>query len=1234
MSNYVIKTGSEGELTPAEQDAIDSIVNSPDGNILVTEGGVVVDEGLRESPACVDIDGRKLGFNADAKLGYGSSDNLSLSSETQNILKRLLTQDYDLGNTAKTTIFNELALETIGVKTETIPDPSWNLSAYTENLTITTFKFDFVSSPAQLLMTILVNGDLLQVQDFGTVGTGEQLLTLNSPIDFTIGDTVNINLSDNDLSPVEVQGTGALPWYEIQRQEKQPTLLATNAEIPNNYAPINSGDNAFVVQIYDLAINDNYLYVVGRDTSSVSIFDITDPAKPLPTNTLTSPLQNVTITAYQPDGTDFGASTNVYATELAPQGTQITITGSDEPSYNGTFDVIRDRNYMSIDVPYAGQPLNSGTYSITEMSEIVSIEIMANTLYVSSNVQSYVYAFDLKDPNNPVLVGGLFDSRFLNSQRMTADTDRLYIPTNNSSITVAIVDAKDPTRLSIIGLEGSIEVYGKCAVRNNIVYFFDRNIRQLNIVDVSDEYLPAGLTLGTLLDNDFTRCTDCILRGSYLYTLQRGTIDFLFVIDVSDPSAPVVTDSFNIPFNFSDGFLTLLNDYLLVSLTGGGTGQFLVFDITEYNDVKLVYQLDNINVAQYLVHRSHICSLISGIDEVVFIDNKTIEMAQARIGNVHADSMTVTQNFRSERFSDFSGGASVGGDLNVKGNLSTGGRGVYGTPLDVQYIDDVSQLPAPVGGFIHLKQNTRYVFVNNYPESGRRRFIINDPFKFPDEGSNEIVGNVFGSTVIVYTGVGAIYNTDPTFFGAVTTYNTFLSAPNGSIFNVEGTNPPLLSFFPRFSFVYFAFYLFTSLGTFKNIHLNMSIGGIFGGTGGLTGGLFLEDLQELVLENVRFSNWDEVPNSIMLNYSGDIRLSHFSNNQIEQSSNYTLFNISPLIGANNQLLINSNLSFGGVKAFAELEQGIIQQSVDESDSFAVTGALDIGGVALFQAVQTLVPDQPITLTGFSEPTYNGDFFVIASDGANFDVKDANDVPLAYVVSDTGSGDAPSIRFNTLDTGSLINGDVINIYGTSEYDGGYTIFNVITDTSFDVYYGGVIVASQTELSAYWQSGSITQTDPRITSTSNNKIRNSKSIGALFVNNNLVQTDIDNQDTYQPITLSGILPASNIERFSIEPDPDDEGILKFQGDNFSGEVIAEISAFKAGSIETYEFSIAKNGVLPVGNEPYSPLQIKTAIDNTALTFPIELVKGDIFQVVVLARGNNSSLTINNMQIFTQG
>jgi hypothetical protein len=144
-----------------------------------------------------------------------------------------------------------------------------------------------------------------------------------------------------------------------------------------------------------------------------------------------------------------------------------------------------------------------------------------------------------------------------------------------------------------------------------------------------------------------------------------------------------------------------------------------------------------------------------------------------------------------------------------------------------------------------------------------------------------------------------------------------------------------------------------------------------------------------------------------------------------------------------------------------------------------------------------------------------------------------------------------------------------------------------------------------------------------------VRNDQSnyIGSYVVTGNTTPTAISTIDLWVDCNFNAsAIAGSNIERFTLTNTT--TGELRYDGlENFSGDFIASLSVFSAGSAQEFEFRILKNGS-PLPDNVILSRSISSSIGAGTLQAPIKAVTGDLFIIQVRNVDGTSDVTFKNV------
>ncbi len=179
------------------------------------------------------------------------------------------------------------------------------------------------------------------------------------------------------------------------------------------------------------------------------------------------------------------------------------------------------------------------------LNQPLTVEVVGNIAYVISYADGALSSFDLSDPTNPVELDTLTDggsTRLYLSEMMEIDGDYAYIMSEDNSL--EIVDISDPYNLTHVGSVGVLAGWASAiAAGNGYVYLAQDYITpDIAVIDVSDPTAPVVVKTYTAsgsmhIDNPNNMEVD----GNYLY-VAAGASQAVSVLDVSDPYNVFETD--------------------------------------------------------------------------------------------------------------------------------------------------------------------------------------------------------------------------------------------------------------------------------------------------------------------------------------------------------------------------------------------------------------------------------------------------------------------------------------------------------------------------------------------------------------------------------------------------------------------------------------------------------------------------------------------------------------------
>lgn len=531
--------------------------------------------------------------------------------------------------------------------------------------------------------------------------------------------------------------------------------------------------------------------------------------------------------------------------------------------------------------------------------------------------------------------------------------------------------------------------------------------------------------------------------------------------------------------------------------------------------------------------------------------------------------------------------------------------GVATNSIDVY---DMNDFPAPSAGVITLVTGTQYII--------KAPLSTSDRFEFPALSDIEMKWENASFNMLTYTGTDTLFTTAAPIIGfTLNDANIFTSDSSARIYNMTGASP--------FSFIIVRnsiFAAFDNIGTWSDFSFSQTLQSQYSGwTGGLTAtdvGQFAFDRTGLISGGIPFTT--------------AIRIEGFKTTRllidviaVNMPEGEFLF-IDPDIESNAVADINGCLLTGGITNFFESgNTGNITLFADASfGATTITGVSNAGAGEpaefSFTPGPTLHVDQEVVISGFTggNTIYNGTFRIT--------------VVVAAGLYQTG------VAFNSTATGSFLSntvtvtsathgfsaGQALLIEGTIGYDGGTSIFDIQTNTfrinrSFDT----------AETVGNWNTGSLTETEPRMFVVNNGVQADSAILGSIIRTNNSTATVISAANVWTDLNLNSLaIQSSSTERFTIIDN--DTGETRYDGVNpFNGSAVASISGISSGSAQEFQFRVVVDDN-PLSDGVISAVELGGSTGLAALVVPVTLTTGQRVRVQVQNIDGTSNIVVKQL------
>lgn len=442
--------------------------------------------------------------------------------------------------------------------------------------------------PSRFINKMMVSGNLLILGEYKNSGEfpgygGLRIIDISNPFNpielshYANGSTVNAIAVKDDVLYM-----GACVYNNAYSCSREFTIL----DISNPASP-QEISAAYAGRIDDLDTYGDYLYHVETSDDDIRIFDISNPSTPTYLNSVGFP-DNGLSHELKIDGQ--------YAYLTSFNGIRAyTLTNPITPTYfasydpNGIFSIMPNNDYIYIAQGSDGLIIADITPPVID--EVARYQIFSWPTDIAE-AGGYVYLLDsiglhildVSDPLNPAEVN-LYNHQNTSHERLII-SGTLGIKANRyGQRNFEIIDISDPlspTHQSFYTAQGN-NVF-ETILQGNYVYLaiWDDIVDDLEIVDISDPTQP--MLISSINITQSSRHNFGIeISGDYAYMVEsRGGSnpnDQLTIIDISNKMQPEVVATQPVTYANNDEFgksLTLLNEHAFV----GGFG-VRIFDVTD-----------------------------------------------------------------------------------------------------------------------------------------------------------------------------------------------------------------------------------------------------------------------------------------------------------------------------------------------------------------------------------------------------------------------------------------------------------------------------------------------------------------------------------------------------------------------------------------------------------------------------------------------------------------------------
>jgi|GEM_PF-2314617 len=296
----------------------------------------------------------------------------------------------------------------------------------------------------------------------------------------SIAATQNITLSPGATSSVRVGSIGTATGQ-----------LYVGGRVPTAA----TGSVSTGIQPLSVYVQGHYAYFVNKNSSTLQILDVSNPASP----------------------------TSVGTVATAPNPSSVYVQG--RYAY-----IINQVNFtlQIFDVSNPASPVIVGTVSTG--ASPASVYVQGRYAYVLNGGSNTLQILDVSNPASPVSVGTVATSSSPNGVYVQG---RYAYVSNGGSSTLQIFDVSNPASPVSVGTVATGSSPNSVYVQGRYAYVANYNSNTLQIFDVSNPASPTSVgTIGTGI-NPFS----VYVQGRYAYVANRNS-NTLQIFDVSNPASP------------------------------------------------------------------------------------------------------------------------------------------------------------------------------------------------------------------------------------------------------------------------------------------------------------------------------------------------------------------------------------------------------------------------------------------------------------------------------------------------------------------------------------------------------------------------------------------------------------------------------------------------------------------------------------------------------------------------
>lgn len=360
----------------------------------------------------------------------------------------------------------------------------------------------------------------------------------------------------------------------------------------------------------------------------------------------------------------------------------VSIMGAERLDIQGKFAYVSGKgadNFVVVDISDPSTPVVIATVAAgggNLLNNPYGIKAVGDRLYVSSEASNSLEIFDITDHANITRLGGITG---LNGANEIAVQGNIVAVVSNIGDNVKTIDVSDPTAPVVLDTYSTdLNNVNALTIQGDYIYTGAPGAGSGDLFLVLDISDPANITLSgsvALADPH-----GFYASGRYVYVANNFSSTLLKVVDVSDPTTPVVVGSASSTEDAPMG-ITVAGNYAYITATNGDS--VVVFDISDPTAPTKVgtiingaggANLDGPHGIIAVGKKLYVASSVTPFLEI--LDVAGLNVSHGKAGSFETNSLNVTEKAKIETLdvkNSLSASLALLKNLILSGNSAIGG---------------------------------------------------------------------------------------------------------------------------------------------------------------------------------------------------------------------------------------------------------------------------------------------------------------------------------------------------------------------------------------------------------------------------------------------------------------------------------------------------------------------------------------------------------------------------------